>query len=223
MVHLDSQFMQHLWILSSAGCSLGLAMGTWKPGPKRSKYFPWNKKGILTSEWRVYKHLAPSANSMKKDYHYWMNLEFMKHSLRISCFYSLFLSFLYSQHYILCWLFFPGCNLPKIKNKETYSQWVRFSTVPLWHRRLLNSQFQEDSQHLYRTHATSDVPRSPYNCSFQTQMPDWVTLPPAQGENPVKSSREVTRGTCCTQQFFCAIGDTTGFDICICLDVPIIH
>lgn len=171
-IHAAAVNSEFSWVLLLFG--YGLALENLAPKSQNTSL----KKGeILTSEWIVYKHLAPSVKlpktyHEKRLYHYWMNLECMKHSLRISCFYSLFRSFSYSQHYNLCWFFFPGCDLPKIKkNQKCTASGSDGATVPLWHQSLLNSQFQEDSQHLYRTHATSDVPRSPYHCSFQTQMP----------------------------------------------------
>lgn len=195
MVHSDSQPMQQLWILSSAGCSLGLAMGTWKPGPKSQNTCLKKKKEILTSERIVYKRLAPSVKLPKTFHEKRPSLlnEFRVHEtfFKIYCLYSLFLSFSYSPTFYVDF-FFPHCNLPKIKNKQKGTTSGSYgATVPLWHQSPLNSQSQEDSQHLHRTHATADEPRSPYHCSFQTQMPAWVTLSPAQGEIPVRSSREV--------------------------------
>lgn len=63
----------------------------------------------------------------------------------------------------------------------------------------------------------------PHHHSFPTQAPVWATLPPALGKNPVRSGREVTRGTRCTHGPLCASADTTGTAVCTCLHVPIVY
>lgn len=102
-------------------------------------------------------------------------------------------------------------------------------TAPLWHQSIkltISERITESFlPHTYTRlvpcpTCLKSSPISSFLPNARTSLSDSSTSP---GENPVRSGREVTRGTRCTQGPLCASADTTGTAVCTCLYVPIVY